>query len=178
MFNTTIKGSEPATASNLPNGTSKSQSKLDKINKWFVTPLSSFREHECFIILMVCLPLYEKYLRARGHIKATENFSKGNAVFKIIGKNFGVSSDGAFHFWQIFRNGLCHRAMPKVKKDRNINYKLVRNSVKILEFENNLLTLNPFKFRDFVFDLIIKNISIMKDDEYPFADEYEDNCGV
>lgn len=162
----------PTSGSNFqPEDEEIKESKTEKIEKWFFKPLENFREHEGFIILMVCIPLYEKYLRMKGFIKEDENFSEGHEVFKQIGKDLGLSSQFAYNFWQKFRNGLCHRGMPKCD---GIKYEMVRDSEKIASFDNHksLLRINPFKFRDKIKELVMANINVFKDMQYPLASEY------
>ena len=165
--------STPITGTNAPQASViKPQSKIDKFNKWFFEPLSKCDAHGSFIILLVCLPLYEKYLRNKDFIGESENFTEGHKVFRSIGKDIVVPEKVAFSFWQIFRNGLCHRGMPK--QIDLIRYELVRNSDFIANYDDKqkVLKVNAFKFRDLVLNLIRADINIFKDTDYPFAEEY------
>lgn len=149
------------------------KSKKVQIEQWFFKPLDKYKEHESFIILMVCLPLYEKYLKQTGKIKKTEKFTKGHKVFECIGNHICIPSDLAFEFWKMFRNGLCHQAMPK-KSD--YKFRLVRDSEKIVDFDKGekIIVVNAFKFRDKIRDLILSKPSIFRDKDYPFAIEFKE----
>lgn len=116
--------------------------------------------------------MYEKILKSKDCINEDENFTEGHKVFKRIGKDIDVSEKVAFDFWQIFRNGLCHRGMPKQIK--LLKYELIRNSDFIAKYDDNqkVIKVNAFKFRDMVLSLIRNDINIFKDTDYPFAEEY------
>ena len=56
------------------------KSKIDRIRQWFFDPLRNYATHEVFVIFMVCLPLYEKYLRYKKYIGKNDKFSEGHSV--------------------------------------------------------------------------------------------------
>src|ERR1043166_7283009 len=95
------------------------ESKREQVEKWFLTPLRKMNGHEGFILLMVLFPLYEKYLRVKHQMKAEAKFSKGTPALATIGRDLHLSEDDAEIFWQNFRNGLAHCALPKTRKDDN-----------------------------------------------------------
>ncbi len=166
----------PVSASDAPNNSKEvKDSKVDKINKWFFDPISDFGTDESFIIFMVVLPMYEKYLRTKIEF-AKSAFSKGSKIFNTIGKDLGLSADASYLFWQTFRNGMCHMAMPK-KGATDVTYKLYRDKPFIAQYDesNNEFSVNAFNLRDKVKDLIIHNPNIFKNSDYPFAVEYMDN---
>lgn len=85
----------------------------DRVGAWFIRPLENFSAEDAFACLMMILPLIEKYLRFKLRIndEITQlKFTKGGKLCKELGFFLSISSDEAFQFWSIFRNGLLHRA--------------------------------------------------------------------
>jgi hypothetical protein len=132
-------------------GTRELESVLTRIRKWYIEPMMKMEGTQGFLVLMVLLPLYEMHLKVNGHIRDDEKFSKGHPVFKIMGKHFGLSMDEAYDFWQCFRNGLLHTALPKVL--HSFPYSL-RTEGPPFERENGVFYLNPFELRNRLLGII------------------------
>lgn len=77
---------------------------------WFRNPLQRLfeDEHAGFPILMICLPLLERYLRQK-----SGSFEKGlnDRFYQLFQQIFGLRTENETReFWQTFRNGLLHQA--------------------------------------------------------------------
>src|SRR5689334_22587529 len=107
--------------------------------------------HQGFIVLMVLLPLYEKYLRVKHNMEIEEKFSKHHRIFNVIGRHLQVSADDAYLFWTNVRNGLLHSALPKHSNDFNYG---IREDGPPLQRDANLFWINPFEMRDRILEEI------------------------
>jgi hypothetical protein len=83
--------------------------------RWFLNPLDVLKTSERIkdgdggiIAMMVVMPLLERYVK---YIEKTENRTR-NQVFKA---EFGFDDADSNAFWNIFRDGFCHQAMPIAK---------------------------------------------------------------
>lgn len=140
------------------------------IEQFYLEPLRAMTGHNAFICLTACFPLYEKYLRKSLPLGEEGHFSKGQPVFKSMGKHWGISADQAFEFWQHWRNGLQHRAMP----NSGDNYRtcLKRDKHRALTVDKDgHLTLDPWLFRDKIITLLEESKKIWKDSDFPLLEE-------
>ena len=142
----------------------------EKFDKWFKIPLEKLDADGGFIILISLFPLYECYLRSK--YGSEFKFSKGHPVFKTIGRDFKLKEDVAYYFWQTFRNGLLHRAIPDAETKKWI---LSRKS-KAVEFKNDEFIVNPIKLRELILNILKSNLQIWKNDiRLPYEYEEFDN---
>jgi hypothetical protein len=166
---------QSVTANDVPKDgrtyTEVNKSLQDKVEQWYLKPLERMSKHDAFVCLSICFLLYEKYLRATKKIGADEAFSQGHSVFKKIGKTFNMPADDAFYFWNYWRNGLLHRAMPKEGKSRT--YCMTPHQEKSVVVTGDSFSLNPWLFRDEIVKLIRANRAIWKDEDFPFAREFK-----
>lgn len=114
--------------------------------------------------------LYEKYLRKTGKIGDTENFSEGHKVFKQIGKDFEISEDDAYEFWNCWRNGFAHHGLPKAS--RKFVWGLTGDQKKIVCITGASFTVNPWLMRDKILNKIEKKKGIWDDDLAPLMQEF------
>ncbi len=149
------------------------QSTRTMLEQWYLAPLGRMGDHEAFVCLCCCFPLYEKFLRATGKIGADEHFTEGHAVFDYLGGKWGCSKQVAFEVWSNWRNGLLHKAM--VKKDKDFAFFMCGEE----EFDRTVnergtdIVVNPWKLRECLFNAIQGKQEIWKDDDYPFMKVYE-----
>lgn len=133
-------------------GTRELESVSTKIHKWYIDPLMEMQEGpQGFLVLMVLLPLYEMHLKVNRHIGYKEDFSKGHRVFKVIGRDLGISMDEAYYFWQCFRNGLLHTASPNELESFPYSLRLTGRPI---ERENGVFHINPFELRNHLIGII------------------------
>jgi hypothetical protein len=142
----------------------------DRIKAWYINPLLKMKKDDCFICLSICFLLYEKYLTSK---YGNDNFSDGQECFKEMGRTFKISSDESYEFWQTFRNGLLHRAMPKL--NGKVLYKLVSDQVDPIKRTGIHVSVNPWKIRDIITELLLKKqaLDMWRDDDYPLLFDYK-----
>ena len=136
---------------------------------WYLEPLRRMRGHEGFVCLEVCFLLYEKILRKKLDMRPDEKFSEGHRVFDVVGSDFSISRELAYEFWSHWRNGLLHGGMPRLVEGRTY-WMTSRQDLPITLSENHV-SINPWKIRDMVVDLIKANRSVWTDDDFPLAKE-------
>lgn len=144
----------------------------DRVEKWFIKPLRKMDRDSGFIIICILFPLYEKHLKfadAR-HFTRSDKFHKGHPIFKVIGKDLNLSEEIAFEFWQHFRNGLEHRAMPQTSD--GIRWQMGKIG-KPVYFENGVFHVDPMELRDHLLNIIEQDLRMWKDDGVGFPLIYE-----
>jgi hypothetical protein len=142
----------------------------EKIEKWFLGPLrsmSKMKGDQAFIAMMVCLVLYEKYLRVAKEI-GDEKFCQGSKAFRIMSEDFDFPPDDCYRFWQDWRNGLLHRAMPSI--GHYDGYVLSGDKYpKPLQIDGKRLKIDPWKFCAIVIRLVDRERTMWKDPKNPLA---------
>jgi hypothetical protein len=86
-------------------------------------------------------------IRFEADAEDAEEFSEGSKLVKCLAKLLNLSSTDAHAFWQMFRNGIAHRALPKLYKGRS--YELAAQSVPVRVFETHFV-IDPLRLRDLV----------------------------
>ena len=165
----TIKiSSNPVTATSsftsIDSYSERSESVSDRVQKWFIEPLRRMKGSEGFLILLVLFPLYEKHLRIRH--KMVGDFSKGNAIFRIIGRQLALSESDAYQFWTNVRNGILHQALPKTTP--SFEYGIRTNGPPVEKIDNRFW-INPFSLRDNLLNEIEPDTRTWKTDDVPLA---------
>lgn len=82
---------------------------LQDFEKWFEQPIQAMNadQHGGFAVLMLTLPLAERYFRSKTGV----GDGNLNASFHIAFANsFGLTQSQSEEFWQVYRNGLLHQA--------------------------------------------------------------------
>jgi len=157
-FNPNSKANEPQIRSTHQFYFMTPESNQDRLEKWFFEPLRRMDRDEGFIILMVILPLYERYLRIT-HSQLFEgdgkgNFYKNHPVFKHIKQELSLKNkENAYHFWQIFRNGLMHKAMPGMD---SLKWVLGETGIPV-KYEDGWVKVDPLALRDRILTIIKGN---------------------
>ncbi|HEY6401207.1 MAG TPA: hypothetical protein VI479_07345 [Blastocatellia bacterium] len=140
------------TVTNIVGGTRELESASTSVHKWYIDPLMKMEEGpQGFLVLMVLLPLYEMHLKVNGHIGKDERFTQGHPVFNIMGRHLRLSSDEAYYFWQCFRNGLLHTALPNELASFPYSLRLAGPPI---ERENGVFYINPFELRNHLIGII------------------------
>ncbi len=140
-------------------------SKRELIDIWFLEPLRKMDGHQAFVCLGVCLFLYEKYLRQTEQIGDGEKFSEGHRVFKLIGKDLGISAADAYEFWTCWRNGLAHQGMPKVSG--RYQWGMTSKQKELVVIESDSFTINPWLIRDKILNKVENRKQIWDDEITP-----------
>jgi hypothetical protein len=144
----------------------------NRIQVWYVNPLIKMKGDDCFICMAMCFIILEKYLRKKCQMKDSEKFTDGHPCFSKLGSLLKISSREACHFWQSFRNGILHRAMPKVSTE--YSFLLVSNQDKPVTVSQGKMIINPWKIRDIVVGILDNKINqdIWKEEDYPLMYDY------
>lgn len=81
-----------------------------EFNNWFVEPLATLnaQPHGAFAVLMVALPLTERYLREKSGCHERDLDDRFYAEFVKLFPT--LTTELAKKFWQCYRNGLLHQA--------------------------------------------------------------------
>ena len=89
----------------------------EHFQKWFVEPLNYLytNEHAGFAIVMLSLPLLERYLRQKSGVH--EKTSLDSRFFNELFSLFPTLGDTATarDFWRLYRHGLLHQATLKTE---------------------------------------------------------------
>ena len=135
----------------------------DRVEKWFIKPLKKMERDSGFIIIIILFPLYEKHLKFAyvRHFTRSDKFHEGHHIFKVIGKDLNLNEKAAFYFWQYFRNGLEHRAMPTISDA--IKWQMGETG-KPVYFKDSIFHVDPIALRDHLLGIIEKDLRMWKDD--------------
>ena len=157
-------------------------------NIWFVKPLEILKAEigpdAGWVALMVTLPLYERWIRAKLKTEAATTH-KGNgdkARDELIWKDLGLDNiEQAQTFWSVMRDGISHSAMPRIgdsrkqKKADNPRYVLHTKCSAFPVFGEYdgkpIIYINPWKFADHVIQLLKDqpNLIFVDSKEFPLA---------
>jgi hypothetical protein len=146
----------------------------ERLNRWFWKHLESWNEGDhAFVLIMVCLPLLERYLRHEleqlngyppGDLGSAPNFKQR------LGALWGCTEADAEKCWNVLRNGLLHRGM--MKSDGTDAIVLVRKQTVCVLRDGNQISVSPYSIRDKVIEVCKDNTNLWIDDEYPLAQEF------
>jgi len=142
------------------------QTLKDNFNLWFRKSIESLygNENAGFPILMLVLPLLERYLRSKSGVPEGEKLTP--AFFNELVALFPSLKDEtlARNFWQVYRNGILHQATLSRKNSRGTMMPdgWLSGNDKIKDFEidsNGHFWVNPVKFAKKVIDTINNDFS-------------------
>jgi len=146
----------------------KSLSIDERVEKWYLAPLRKMVRDDCFVCLMVCMPILEKCIRKKTEMGDTGTFSNNSVGIRYFAKLLSIPVTDAELLWDSLRNGILHRATPAA---RNFNIALIGTMKKMCEIHDNDLWLNPWKLRDCVVKLA-KDKVVWRDEDYPLMREW------
>jgi len=145
------------------------QEALDKFRLWYIGPIEKLKELPNgaggFVAFMVGIALYERLIVA--WLKLKEQKADDDAIQKTIKDDLRLTDQERRIFWDMFRNGLFHQAMPKLGKT---GYCFNHTFTCYPEFKvldgHAVICIDPWKFTDrvikeFLSDpkLIIESVS-------------------
>jgi len=94
------------------------QEALDKFRLWYIGPIEKLKELPNgaggFVAFMVGIALYERLIVAR--LKLKDQKADDDALQETIKGDLRLTDQERRIFWDMFRNGLFHQAMPKLGK--------------------------------------------------------------
>jgi hypothetical protein len=148
--------------------------------RWYVKPLKVLASipngDGGFIVLATCCYLYERYADA----VINEAKKKPNDRERItqLTTDFGIDQETAKIFWEVVRNGILHKGMPK-QKDRSqktLPQWRFRHEfpqpIKLIKMNNQPfeLQVQPWLFMNKVINLCEKNLDFLdRNDSFPWA---------
>jgi hypothetical protein len=153
-------------ADQYPHSTSdtpRQKTGLEKFNEWLKKPLKMLYEANAgYPILMITLPLLERFLRAKSKSLDSQQFN--NEAHEEMAKIFPALKDssGSRAFWPAYRNGLLHQAFPnvKTKADPYLTFGL-EMAIKYRPKEK-IIVVNPIIFSKKVIEVIESNFSFFE----------------
>ncbi|MGD0037555.1 MAG: hypothetical protein ABSC53_09710 [Bacteroidota bacterium] len=133
---------------------------LCNFQKWFKEPLNSLYSNPDagFIILMISLPLLERYLREKSN--AYESYKLPDKYYSELINIFPDLNnlEMARKFWRVYRHGLLHQATLQVKKPSTILSVTVHNEAKEIEYgysaQGDIICVSPIKVSKKIISLI------------------------
>lgn len=143
---------------------------MDKINaeelfqRWFVIPISKLKElpngDGGFVAFISALALYERLVVAK--LKVQNQTSEPEKVKQVMAKDLGLSPKEQAIFWDMFRNGLLHHAMPKAGKTSWIFHDTFGASPTFQFLDNAaFICIDPWKFTDWVLGEFLANPNLI-----------------
>ncbi len=122
----------------------------DNFIKWFKEPLNTLykNKHAGFAIVMLSLPILERYLRQKSGVFENQNLDP--RFHREFLKMFPSVKDIAAvkTFWRVYRHGLLHQAT--LKSDNTIISAAVHGGAAEIEFDGKMFTVSPVKFSQYV----------------------------
>jgi hypothetical protein len=118
----------------------------EKIELWFIDPLSKMQGDDAFLCLIVCLPLLETIFRYEEGVPDNQGvmFSENSPALKWFAKFLTIPESASREIWDAVRNGLLHRAMVK----GTLNYGLTGRGGRPAEHKNGQTTIYIWDLRD------------------------------
>ena len=114
--------------------------------RWFKEPLSSLYKdpHAGFAIVMLSLPILERYLREKSGV--CEQLNLDDRFHQEFLKMFPSVKDipVAKLFWKVYRHGLLHQAT--LKEHDTVLSAAVHGGAAEIEFDGKVFTISPVKF--------------------------------
>jgi hypothetical protein len=127
---------------------------VNLFNRWLVEPIERLKAipngDGAFVAFMVALPLYERLTVAR--LKLANQPTGEDEIRAAMSGDIGLDPRERSIFWEMFRNGLLHHAMPKAGKT---SWLFEDSFSAIPQFKtfggNPVVCINPWKSADRVF---------------------------
>jgi hypothetical protein len=119
----------------------------EKVELWFIEPLSAMKGDEAFLCLTACFPLLETVLRYELGIPDDQDvpFSDRSPALHWFAEFMTIPEAASREIWDAFRNGLLHRAMVK----GTLKYDLTgRAAGRPAEIKDDRIVIYVWDFRD------------------------------
>lgn len=146
---------------------------IHKFKIWYVEPIKKLEElpngNGGFVAFIVGLALYERLITAKLIINNQEptDESKKNAM----NIDLGITEGQRTVFWDLFRNGLLHQAMPKTGKTDYFFRDDFSDKPLFIESDGEcFIHINPWKFTYRVInEFLLQPELIIASESYPLA---------
>ena len=147
----------------------------EAFDRWFLRPLKALKKvpnnDGALVALATACFLYERYTDAV--LKSTNQKVSDEKKIKQLEKDFVISHQDAKTFWDVVRNGLLHKAMPKqlnYGKKTSPDWKFSTNYPISIEISGGALKVNPWIVVDKVLRLWKQNIHLLDHNKsFPLA---------
>jgi len=147
------------------------QEAVDKFRRWYFEPIEKLRKlpngDGGFVAFMVGIALYERWITAK--LKSKNQMADKKSIKKAMQDDLGLSDQERRIFWDMFRNGLFHKAMPKLGKTGywfNCTFSGYPE-FKVLD-GHPVIRIDPWKFTDRVIKEFLSDPKlIMESESYP-----------
>ncbi|HRX30174.1 MAG: hypothetical protein H6582_00015 [Crocinitomicaceae bacterium] len=148
----------------------KNESVRHRVERWYINPLDKLDDqHDGFAILTLLFPLYERHLR---HLHGNGAFSENSALVRQIAKDLSLSVSQAYEFWQIFRNGVLHSALPKEKEGFKYTWCLRYDIIEPVVVNGSTFEVNALELKKIILKIVTKKIDIWKNQDDPIPSRY------
>ena len=119
----------------------------DNFNRWYKGPLTLLYQNDDagIPILMITLPLLERYLREKTGIHEETGVNSPDFNKALMQMFPGLPNERiAQKFWRVFRHGLCHQATLRVLPD--LIFAGLNNDAPALHTDGMNFIVSPVKF--------------------------------
>jgi hypothetical protein len=146
---------------------------IDLFNRWFTEPINILKKlpngDGGFAAFMISIPLYERYIISK--LKLENKLTDDKNIRNEIANDLNLTDGQRTVFWDMFRNGLMHEAMPKDGKTLWITSS---KFTELPEFKtisgHDYVCIDPWKFADRVLSKFTSDHRLITASEsFPFA---------
>src|SRR6266404_797156 len=133
----------------------------DNFIRWYKEPLQTLyrNEHAGLPILLITLPLLERYLREKTGLHEELSVNRPKLQRALMDFFPGLSNEeAAGKFWTVFRHGLCHQATLKELPD--LHFAGMRNDAPDLHSDGFTFVVSPVKFSKKVIEEIEADFTV------------------
>jgi hypothetical protein len=154
---------------------------VELFKRWYVEPIEKLKELPKgaggWVAFMVALALYERLTKTK--LKLKEKPANPDNVRQEMANDLDLSLDDQKTFWDMFRNGLLHGAMPEVGPKAGLTHYWLDSSFSgrpqfIKKDGVPIVCIDPWKFADRVLKAFLSDPKlIMTSNSYPLANIIE-----
>jgi hypothetical protein len=153
-------------------------SEIERLRLWFKFPVSKLSGDGAFVVLMISMSLWERYVYAL--INEEVGDSSKNAFEQRAADLLGIDKDTFNKFWGMFRVGLQHHLQPKIFEKNGIKYRWeiscdFPDCPALRKDADDLIVviIDPWKWFNLVFDFWEKRPDLLSRlSEFPLAKVY------
>jgi hypothetical protein len=146
---------------------------IERFTRWYRNPITKLKElpngDGGFAAFIIALPLYERYIVSKLKLEGKE--TNQDSIKTEISADLNLTDDQRKIFWEMFRNGFLHGAMPK---DGRTQWLTSAEFTAYPEFktieDRNYVCIDPWKFADRILDEYYNNTDLITASEsFPLA---------
>lgn len=144
-----------------------------RFRRWFVEPVEKLKSlpdgNGGFVAFMAALALYERLIVAR--LKLRNELTDEDSVRREIAQDLGLSDNERSIFWDMFRNGMLHQAMPKAGNTEWVFHDSFSGYPEFKTLQGrSFICINPWKFTDRVLaEFISEPKMIIASESFPLG---------